>query len=132
MASGSVTWPLAAGRDESGELGVGDLVAHQAEGPDVDLARPLVGLALGTLQTLRPDRAVGPGVELGDVTHGAAWPSALASTTAERIRKAVEMGDVGSLFQLAEDLAEVERARRLADGFGRPLATPSEAAAGLG
>jgi signal transduction histidine kinase len=34
------------------------------------------------------------------------WPDTLATNTAKRIRDAVDVGDVGSLFQLAEELAD--------------------------
>ena len=36
----------------------------------------------------------------------ASWPTSLAHATADRIDTAVAMGDVASLFQLAEDLAD--------------------------
>ncbi len=45
-------------------------------------------------------------VSAGDATAPPpSWPAALAGSTAERIRTAIAMGDVASLFQLAEDLA---------------------------
>ena len=61
---------------------------------------------LDLIQALLPVRFVAPSSTGEEAAPGTTWPSALASTTAERIRKAVEMGDVGSLFQLAEDLAD--------------------------
>ena len=40
------------------------------------------------------------------------WPGELAAQTAQRIRAAIDLGDIGNLFQLAEELAEESDAPR--------------------
>jgi len=53
--------------------------------------------------------------EPGDATpppRPLAWPTELAHNTATRVRDAIELGDVGSLFQLAEELTDNPAAPR--------------------
>jgi hypothetical protein len=61
--------------------------AAAAATPSPSLAAPAGGLPLGSL--------LGP----------AGWPRDLARLTADRIDAALELGDVASLFQLADELA---------------------------
>ena len=77
-------------------------------GFDGYLAKPFSDQqTLDMIQALVPVHFVEPSsAAVADAAPIVDWPRKLASVTAERIRKAVEMGDVGSLFQLAEDLAE--------------------------
>lgn len=74
-------------------------------GFDGFLAKPFSALEVAEL--IRSSTSVhligGPAEEKPD---GATWPPSLARSTSVRIRQAVEMGDIGSLFQLAEDLAD--------------------------
>jgi signal transduction histidine kinase/CheY-like chemotaxis protein len=58
---------------------------------------PLIGSLLQVRFETRPADA--------DVPTHAEWPTELARATATRIRQAVDLGDVGSLFQLSEELA---------------------------
>ncbi len=62
----------------------------------MDLLQRLLGVAVET----RP-RITGQPAE----TAGPDWPDTLAVDTAKRIHEAIDVGDVGSLFQLAEELA---------------------------
>ncbi len=47
-----------------------------------------------------------PGLTQADPFGRPHWPTELADSTAQRIRAAIDVGDVGSLFQLAEELAD--------------------------
>ena len=62
----------------------------------MDLLQRLLGVAMET----------GPPItEPPAETTRPAWPDTLAADTATRINEAIDVGDVGSLFQLAEELA---------------------------
>ena len=84
-------------------------LARQA-GFDAFLAKPFNEQQLfGLIETLRAEHH--DGQRSVDARDGARtpigeWPPALAVKTAQRVRAAIDLGDVGSLFELAEDLAD--------------------------
>ena len=78
-------------------------------GFDAFLAKPFSAeQLLAVIDRVLSDRADATPAHVPATTEGTPprWPQHLADTTARRIRAAVELGDVGSLFQLAEELAD--------------------------
>jgi len=91
-----------------------DRSARQA-GFDDFLAKPFNEQQLLTLISdllgVRFEARPGPRVETPP-PGPLVWPTELAHSTASRVRDAVELGDVGSLFQLAEELTDNPAAPR--------------------
>jgi len=85
-----------------------DQIAHHS-GFDAFLAKPFTDEQLfGLIERLLDIRfdTVPAGEPAAPEDSGPDWPRELAIDTAQRIVDAIDLGDVGSLFQLAEDLAE--------------------------